>query len=239
VIGIVALVVGLALSFLANVGARRTTKRLPLGASVAAGGVASWLVASLLFMAALMSGFDAVTDESMRVRVEPGGPAAAAGVLDGDRILAVDSLPVHDWQTLRAEVAKRDDTPLVLQVQRGPQWIVIPVTPEHGKIHVVAPVAYEPVAAGSAIAAGLFMPPRLYVATARGLLHTVAPSPSGEVMGPVGILRHADEQGPPATADFLGRAAIFAAYAWPFVFVYGLAMALRARSRASKTAAPA
>jgi membrane-associated protease RseP (regulator of RpoE activity) len=238
IVGVVALVVGFALSIMANIGARRASARLPWAASVGAGAVASWLVASALFAAALMTGFDEVVDESMSVRVDPGGPAAAAGVLDGDRILAVDSLPVRDWYTLRTEVAKRGETPLVLQVQRGPQWLVIPVTPQNGLIHVRPPVRYEPVPAGRAVSAGLLLPPRLYAMTARGLLRAIASRPSDEVEGPVGIVRRADDQGPPAAATILGKAGFLAAYAWPFVAVFGLVMTIRARSRTNKAATP-
>jgi membrane-associated protease RseP (regulator of RpoE activity) len=166
----------------------------------------------------------------MRVNVVPGGAAAAAGVLDGDRILAVDSVPVRDWTALKAAVSAHGDTPLVLQVQRGGQWLVIPVTPSEGKISIAAPVMHEQVPAGQALVAGLLMPPRVYAATARALPHYVEPSPQSDLMGPVGILAEVStNQGPPPVASFLGRAALIGAYAWPFVALFGIAIAFRGR----------
>ena len=234
---VAALVVGIAASLLANIGVRRASARLPWAAGVGAAAAASWLVASIAFMAALLTGFDVVSDEtSMRVHVEPGGPAAEAGLLDGDRILAVDYTAVHDWESLKREVTKAGDEPIALQVQRGSEWKVIPVTPKDGMIRVMPPVTNEPVPWGRAASAGLVMPARLYALTIGGLFRTVAASPSGEVNGPVGIVRRSQGEGRPPVAAFLGGAAIFAAYVWPLVAVYGLLMALRARSRAAKTA---
>ncbi len=232
---VVTLVVGIGASFLANLGVRRASVRLPWMASVVAAAAASWLVASVSFMAALLTGFDVVPDEtSMRVHVEPGGPAAAAGVLDGDRIMAVDYTAVHDWEALKREVSKHGDEPLALQVQRGSEWMVIPVTPKDGMIRVMPPVSDERVPVGRAASAGLVMPARLYALTVRGLFRALAPSPTGEVTGPVAIVRRSQDEARPPVAAFLGGAAIFAAYVWPLVAAFGFIMALRARTRAAK-----
>jgi membrane-associated protease RseP (regulator of RpoE activity) len=234
---VAALVVGIAASLLTNIGVRRACARMPWPAGVTLAAAASWLVASIAFTAALLTGFDVVPDEtSMRVHVEPGGPAAEAGLLDGDRIMAVDYTAVHDWESLKREVSKAGDEPIALQVQRGAEWIVVPVTPKGGMIRVMPPVTREPVPFGRATSAGLVMPARLYALTIGGLFRTVAASPEGEATGPVGIVRRSQSEGRPPIAAFLGGAAIFAAYGWPLVAVYGLLMALRARSRAAKPA---
>ncbi|AKK03403.1 M50 family metallopeptidase [Corynebacterium epidermidicanis] len=59
------------------------------------------------------------------VKVDPNqqcsgdGPAAAAGIKPGDRILAVDGQPVASFMQLREELAKRPGQTVTLQVERG------------------------------------------------------------------------------------------------------------------------
>ncbi len=55
------------------------------------------------------------------------GPAERAGILEGDRILAIDSVAVADWQDLVRKIAMGTGEKISLSVERGDTTIAIPV----------------------------------------------------------------------------------------------------------------
>ncbi len=70
-------------------------------------------------------------------RVLIGNPAYAAGIRDGDRILAVEGILVVNWNDLQTQVTSRPDQDVALTVKRGKQVFKVTVhtTPE-GKIGI-------------------------------------------------------------------------------------------------------
>ena len=61
--------------------------------------------------------------------VEPGLPAAAAGLLPGDRILAVDDEPVRSFEEVRSQLQPRYGQTIRLKVQRDDRVFVAELTP--------------------------------------------------------------------------------------------------------------
>lgn len=59
---------------------------------------------------------------------DPKGPALAAGLKTGDRLLALDGQALGDWQQVVDWVRVRPDTKIVLQVERDGAQIDVPVT---------------------------------------------------------------------------------------------------------------
>ncbi|SCY12663.1 MULTISPECIES: RIP metalloprotease RseP [unclassified Pseudomonas] len=60
--------------------------------------------------------------------LDPKGPAQAAGLKTGDRLLALDGQPVGDWQQVVDSVRVRPDTKIVLRIERDGAPIDVPVT---------------------------------------------------------------------------------------------------------------
>ena len=66
--------------------------------------------------------------EPVLAELDPEGPAQAAGLRTGDRLLALDAQPLGDWQQVVDAVRVRPDTKIVLRVQRDNAQIDVPVT---------------------------------------------------------------------------------------------------------------
>ncbi|MCP1454460.1 MULTISPECIES: RIP metalloprotease RseP [Pseudomonas] len=60
--------------------------------------------------------------------LDPKGPAQAAGLKTGDRLLALDDQLVSDWQQVVDSVRVRPDTKIVLRIERDGAPIDVPVT---------------------------------------------------------------------------------------------------------------
>jgi regulator of sigma E protease len=60
--------------------------------------------------------------------LDPKGPAQAAGLKTGDRLLALDGQPLDDWQQVVDRVRVRPDTRITLSVERDGATIDVPVT---------------------------------------------------------------------------------------------------------------
>ncbi|WP_248794629.1 sigma E protease regulator RseP [Pseudomonas sp. MWU13-2105] len=60
--------------------------------------------------------------------LDPKGPAQAAGLKTGDRLLAVNDQPLNDWQQVVDWVRVRPDTKIVLRIERDGAQIDVPLT---------------------------------------------------------------------------------------------------------------
>ncbi|APV41042.1 RIP metalloprotease RseP [Pseudomonas frederiksbergensis] len=60
--------------------------------------------------------------------LDPKGPAQAAGLKTGDRLLALDGKPLDDWQQVVDTVRMHPDTKIMLRVERDGAQIDAPVT---------------------------------------------------------------------------------------------------------------
>ena len=65
--------------------------------------------------------------EPVLAELDPEGPAAAAGLEVGDRLLSLNGTPLGDWQQLVDLVRQRADTEVTLKVQRHGETLELPV----------------------------------------------------------------------------------------------------------------
>ena len=59
--------------------------------------------------------------------IDPSGPAQAAGLRSGDRLLSLDGVALRDWQDLVERVRARADQQVVLDIEREGQQLSLPV----------------------------------------------------------------------------------------------------------------
>ncbi len=102
-------------------------------AIVAAGPIFNLLLAFFIFVF-----FYAIVGEKVLApevgKVEKGSPAWLAGIEPGDVILAIDDIPVRQWEDIRKIVHKKGSVPIKLRVKRGDDIYLIQVTPKPGKV---------------------------------------------------------------------------------------------------------
>jgi len=87
-----------------------------------AGPVFNGILAVAVFTGLFMIGYgvDAVLrDRPVIGMVQPGSPAAMAGLLPGDEILAIDGAPQKDWEDALVAIAIRPDRSLQIRLRRG------------------------------------------------------------------------------------------------------------------------
>jgi membrane-associated protease RseP (regulator of RpoE activity) len=159
--------------------------------------VLSYLVATVCCTAAAcLAGGDYLPPDELdaTVRVVPGSPAAAAGLHDGDRIVAIDGASVAHFVELAPRIRGRAADAVEVVVERDGSQRSLSVTPDEGKIGVLAVRRQRPIGAGAALRAGATEPFRVV----RSLVEAMtmpAPQPD-ELRGPVEIVREVELPGP-------------------------------------------
>ena len=184
-----------------------------------AGFVANYIFVVCLFAVAFRTTGDVRFDEStMRVDVQAGGPADAAGLRRGDRIEAVEGEPTPDWATLKKAVATRGGFPIDITFTRDGVEHHAHATPNaKGKIEIMPYAESRPLSLGAAIARGLGAPFVVLVTAARARLHL--DDESTDVAGSVSAARDAVR----ASSSLVFYAAL-GAYTLPLLVLAALAL---------------
>jgi regulator of sigma E protease len=102
---------------------------------VAAGPISNLLLAWLVLWVLLALNGEAVVIPRIG-QVVPDTPAAAAGLLAGDLVLAVDGTPVAAWQDMQKAIGLSEGKPIRFRVERGDQRVQVEVVPKmvEGKV---------------------------------------------------------------------------------------------------------
>jgi regulator of sigma E protease len=96
--------------------------------TVVAGPAMNVVLGFVLFCIIFVFGFPAPA--AVIGDVAPNTPAAKAGVLPGDRVVAIDGKPIRFWHELSLRVADSAARPLVFAIERAGRRLSLPITPE-------------------------------------------------------------------------------------------------------------
>lgn len=163
--------------------------------TIAAGPLANYFFASILmFFGFLLGGNLVVDEESMRVHVGAGGPAAQVGVQDGDRILAVNGEAIHDWEQLKRSIGSHAGEKIDIEIERASEKLHVSPVPlgdgdNKGKILVGPYAKVEQVTVAQAAVLSVKEPPKVVYSLVKGLARIIAGKEKPELAGPVGIVR--------------------------------------------------
>ncbi len=102
-------------------------------AIVAAGPIANFILAVVIFAAVFMTFGRALTDARID-SVEPGSPAAVAGLAPGDVILAIDGRAIESFSEMQRIVSGASGRALPITVDRGGETVELVATPERREI---------------------------------------------------------------------------------------------------------
>lgn len=172
--------------------------------TIAAGPLTNYFFASILFFVGLMIGGKPVVDENMRVGVAPDGPAYAAQMRDGDRILSVNEKPVTNWQELKDAVGSHPGEAIDIRYERDGKEAHTSVTPRpkgdknEGRIQIMPYAHNVPVSVGEAAVLSVAEPPKVVYMLVYGLGQMITGREKPEFSGPLGITKEvakAVEQG--------------------------------------------
>ncbi|WP_257350009.1 RIP metalloprotease RseP [Pseudalkalibacillus decolorationis] len=72
-------------------------------------------------------------NESKLGKIDPGGPAAEAGLQKGDQVLSVDGDAVNTWEELVTIIQKNPKEELQFSIERDGETMAVPVTPGERK----------------------------------------------------------------------------------------------------------
>ncbi|MBO8162492.1 MAG: RIP metalloprotease RseP [Brevibacillus sp.] len=163
--------------------------------AIFAGPAANFLLAFLL-LASLGLLFGVPNNEPLLGEVKTGGPAAQAGLLEGDRVLAIDGQPIQSWKQLVEIVSSSPGKTLTFQIERegGKKSVDVTVGKSEtgtGQIMVYSSVTHSPWAAAKYGAIATYE----YTALILGNLAMLLTGAVGfeELSGPVGIFKMTGE----------------------------------------------
>lgn len=127
--------------------------------------------------------------------VNAGGPAAVAGLQEGDRVVTIDAKPVASWMEIVEVVSKSPGKTLTFVIDRNGQQLKMPVKVENkdqvGKIMVYNPVVYSP---GEALRFGAVTTYDFTAMIVKGLASLFTGSVGlKDLSGPVGIFKMTGE----------------------------------------------
>lgn len=184
--------------------------------TIAAGPVANYLFASLVLFAVAASvgkgHFEATTPTTAGM-IEPGSPAASAGIEPGDVFLRADGKAIHSFEDLVAATTPKPGQPVAYVIERDGQVLPpITITPRddagvgHIGIAAAGSVTYVPVSIADAAKMALVEPYEMTVAQVKGIAGMVRSGNTEGVAGPVKVgaaLASAVDHGPLSVLNLL------------------------------------
>ena len=165
-------------------------KSVPKRMLVVAGGAMFNIIFALLLFAGVYMYVGTPSEESLVGGVEEGYPAYAAGLIEGDRITAIDGEPVELWNDMVGMIQNSAGEELLLTVERDGETMEITITPVEnengvGVIGIVG--AREPMGFFEGMKVGIVQTYELTKAILVTLWQMITGVIGIELSGPVGV----------------------------------------------------
>jgi regulator of sigma E protease len=187
--------------------------------TIAAGPLTNYLFASVLFFFGFLVGGKQIADDaSMKLTVDPNGPAYAAEIRSGDKVLSVNDAPIANWDDLKKAVSSHPGEKIDMKMERDGNVFHAAVTPgpkgekNEGKIMIGPVVRTVPVSVKEAAALSVVEPPRIVYELVRGLGRMISGKEKPELSGPVGIVRETAKAAKEGPGPLLGLLGALSAY---------------------------
>jgi regulator of sigma E protease len=186
--------------------------------TIVAGPLANYLFASVLFFGALLVGVTTADEASMKIVPQPDGPAARAGLVENDKLLAINHQPVHDWNELSKAISAHPGEPIDVELDRAGKDMHFSVTPrakgqhDSGRILVRPIKKIERLGVRDAAIQSITRPPQVVVGLVVGLTRMILRKDKVEASGPVGITKDMAAAAKDGTGDYLFILGVLSAY---------------------------
>src|SRR5690606_15321431 len=97
--------------------------------AIIAGPLANYVAASVFFFAAFLIAGKA--SDSSEINVEPDRAAASAGLVTGDRIVAIDDKPIKEWDDIPPAIQPHPGKEISVTVERQGRELTLKAIPEN------------------------------------------------------------------------------------------------------------
>lgn len=178
-------------------------------AAIAAGPLANYLFASLLFFAALVAG--GKPSESTEVNVDPERAAGVAGLIDGDKILSIDGKPMKAWKDIPPAVQPKPGKEIAIEVLRKGRTLTLKATPEDkgGKGLLGVSAIRVPMPLSEAGVRSFELPAMIVAMNLQGIGRMITGKEKPQLSGPLGLMRETKK----------AAKAGFSSYLWMVAFL--------------------
>lgn len=176
-------------------------------ATIFAGPLANYVMASLLLFVAFVVGGQKIVTTS--ITVMPDTPAAVAKLHNGDTVLEVDGQSISQWEQLPALIAPKANQPVKFVVDRAGERLTFTITPAakgdggRGIVGIKPVLKSVPMSLGAAALQALVQPPLVVAGLVVGLGQMIARKLKPELSGPVGIVNEMVEAARQGLPDYL------------------------------------
>jgi regulator of sigma E protease len=189
--------------------------------TIFAGPLANYLFASVFFFAAFMIG--GKPEPTLNVEVIDGQAAAAAGMKNGDKIVAIDGQKVDDWEHMRRLIQARPGQLTRIKIEREGSIRTLEVTPAKedgdGRIGVMSHELKTPMPFSEAAVQAVITPAIVVERTVVTLAKLITFQESPQLMGPVGIAKEGTRALSEGWDSYLGLLGVLSAYLGAFNLV--------------------